>query len=89
MRARLPPMAFIADLAGYFIVANVMALAVLWIHDEITESMFWPRLPVFVAAALIGNVTGLAIARRLPPGVFRSAVIVLVIAAGAATCILG
>ncbi|MGW4339452.1 sulfite exporter TauE/SafE family protein [Rhodococcus koreensis] len=89
MRARLPPLAFIADLAGYFIVANVMALGVLWFHDEITESMFWPRLPIFVTAAVIGNVAGLAIARRLPPGVFRSAVIVLVIAAGAATFLLG
>ncbi|MGW5151100.1 sulfite exporter TauE/SafE family protein [Rhodococcus koreensis] len=89
MRARLPPLAFIADLAGYFIVANVMALGVLWFHDEITESMFWPRLPIFVTAAVIGNVAGLAIARRLPPGVFRSAVIVLVIAAGATTFLLG
>lgn len=89
MRARLPPLAFIADLAGYFIVANIMALGVLWFHDEITESMFWPRLPIFVTAAVIGNVAGLAIARRLPPGVFRSAVIVLVIAAGATTFLLG
>ncbi|QTJ67018.1 sulfite exporter TauE/SafE family protein [Rhodococcus sp. ZPP] len=89
MRARLPPLSFIADLAGYFIVANVIALAILWFRDEVTESMIWPRLPVFVLAALMGNLIGLAIARRLSPGVFRSAVIVLVIAAGAVTLTVG
>jgi uncharacterized membrane protein YfcA len=89
MRARLPPLAFIADLAGYFIVANVMALGILCIRGEITDSMVWPRLPVFVIAALVGNLTGLSIARRITPGVFRSAVIVLVIASGAVTLVVG
>ncbi|GAF48160.1 sulfite exporter TauE/SafE family protein [Rhodococcus wratislaviensis] len=89
MRARLPPLAFIADLAGYFIVANVIALGTLFIRDEITVSMVWPRLPVFVIAALVGNLTGLSIARRITPGMFRSAVIVLVIASGAVTLVVG
>lgn len=89
MRARVPPLSFIADLAGYFIVANMMALGILWIHDEIPESMFWPRLPVFVLAAVVGNLCGLWIARRLPAGIFRTAVIVLVIVAGAMTLISG
>lgn len=87
MRARVPPLSFIADLAGYFIVANIMTVGILWIRDEITESLLWPRLPVFVLAAVVGNLVGLSIARRLPTGLFRTAVIVLVIAAGAVTLV--
>ncbi|MFC0454010.1 sulfite exporter TauE/SafE family protein [Rhodococcus jostii] len=89
MRARVPPLSFIADLAGYFIAANITAVGILWIRDEITESMIWPRLPIFVVAAVVGNLVGLSIARRLPAEVFRTAVIVLVIAAGAVTLAAG
>ncbi len=64
-----------------------MTVGILWIRDEITESLLWPRLPVFVLAAVVGNLVGLSIARRLPTGLFRTAVIVLVIAAGAVTLV--
>ncbi|GAA4478233.1 hypothetical protein GCM10023094_21600 [Rhodococcus olei] len=87
MRARIPPLSFIADLAGYFIVANVTALAILWMGDSVTPAMLWPALPLFLCAALIGNGGGLWIARRLPTRIFRSLVIALVVAAGIMTVV--
>ena len=84
-RARIPPLSFLADLAGYFIVTNTMSLGILQVRDEIPHAVLWPMLPVFVAAAVVGNVVGLRIAGLLPTKVFRAAVIALVIAAGALT----
>jgi len=82
---RIPPLSFLADLAGYFIVTNTMSLGILQVRDEIPHAVLWPMLPVFVAAAVVGNVVGLRIAGLLPTKVFRAAVIALVIAAGALT----
>ncbi len=62
-----------------------MSLGILQVRDEIPHAVLWPMLPVFVAAAVIGNVVGLRIAGLLPTKVFRAAVIALVIAAGALT----
>ena len=84
-RARLPPLNFIADLAGYVIVVNTVSLAILRFRDEVPHAVLWPMLPEFVVAALVGNIVGLWIATRLPTKVFRSTVIALVIVAGALT----
>jgi uncharacterized membrane protein YfcA len=84
-RARLPPLNFIADLAGYFVVINAVSLVILWFRNEVPPGVTWPMLSEFVAAALVGNLAGLWIARQLPVKVFRSTVIVLVIIAGALT----
>lgn len=87
-RARLPPLAFIADLAGYFIVTNAVSLLLLWSRDAIPRAVLWPTLPELLAAALVGNLVGLWVARRLPTQVFRSTVITLVVIAGACTLVL-
>jgi uncharacterized membrane protein YfcA len=86
-RAGVPPLVFIADLAGYFTVVSAVSLIILAARGQIPHSILWPALPIFVAAGLLGTVGGLWIAHRLPAGVFRSAVIVLVIVAGALTAL--
>ena len=86
-RARVPPLVFIADLAGYFTVVSAMSLIILGVRGQIPHSILWPALPIFVAAGLLGNGGGLWIAHRLPAHAFRSGVIVLVIVAGAVTAL--
>jgi uncharacterized membrane protein YfcA len=86
-RAGVPPMVFIADLAGYFTIVSAVSLIILGASGQIPHSVLWPALPFFVAAGLLGNGGGLWIARRLPVHGFRWAVIALVIAAGALTAL--
>ncbi|WP_196780861.1 hypothetical protein [Nocardioides sambongensis] len=78
-------MTFIADLAGYFVIANVASLALLWGYADLDLGAAGPVLAACVAVALVGNQAGIAIARRLPISVFRHAVTAMVVAAGAIT----
>ncbi|MEQ6899832.1 sulfite exporter TauE/SafE family protein [Nocardioides sp. YIM 152588] len=84
-RARIPQLGFIADLAGYFLIANLASLVLLWHYADLRTGAVGPMLAGCLAVALVGNQAGIAIARRLPAGVFRSAVVALVMAAGAIT----
>ena len=86
--ARLAPLSFVADLAGYFIVANLVSLVVPAGRHAMPPEALW-TLPLLVAAAVVGNIAGLWVARRLPAWAFRSAVVVLVILAGAMTVAVG
>lgn len=86
-RARLAPLSFIADLAGYFVVVNSLSLALLWVYSDVELSTSWPLLAGCLVVGLLGNRVGIGIAERLPVGAFRSAVIVLVLAAGAMTIV--
>jgi len=61
-RARVPPLVFIADLAGYFTAVSAVSLIILGARGQIPHSILWPALPLFVAAGLFGNVGGLWIA---------------------------
>jgi uncharacterized membrane protein YfcA len=84
-RARQPPMPFMANLAGYFIVINTLSLAILWFGAGIPRDMPWSWLPLFAGAAVVGNFAGLWLARRMNASRFRSVVIAMVIVAGALT----
>jgi uncharacterized membrane protein YfcA len=86
-RAGVPPLVFIADLAGYFTIVSAVSLMILGVRGQIPHSILWPALPIFVAAGLLGNGAGLWIAHRVPAHAFRSAVIALVIVAGALTAL--
>jgi uncharacterized membrane protein YfcA len=87
-RANLPPLSFIADLAAYFTVTNVLSLLILLGGNAAPTDILWPALPLLVATAVLGNALGLRIARRLPVRGFRAAVIGLVILVGALTAVL-
>ena len=86
-RAGIPPLVFIADMAGYFTAVSVVSLIILGARGQIPVSVLWPALPIYVAAALLGTGVGLWIAHRLPERAFRLAVIGLVIVAGALTAV--
>lgn len=86
-RAKIPPMSFIADLAGYFVITSIVSLALLWSGTEIDLPGLWPLLVACVVAGVTANQLGIAIARRLPTHLFRSAVIVLVVIAGLLTIV--
>jgi uncharacterized membrane protein YfcA len=86
-RAGIPPMVFIADMAGYFTVVSAVSLGILGARGQIPHSIWWPALPIYVSAALLGTGAGLWIARRLPENAFRLAVIGLVVVAGAMTAL--
>jgi len=88
-RAHIPPLVFIVDLAGYFVVTNITSLGILWSRSEVPHAVLWPMLPACVAAGCLGNLIGSWSTRRLPATVFRSAVIVLVIVAGMLTIATG
>lgn len=84
-RAKLPPMSFIGDLAGYFVITNTLSLALLWAYTDVQPIAMWPMIVGCIVIALLGNVFGMWIARRLPVKAFRSGVIALVVIAGALT----
>ncbi|MBO0850438.1 MAG: sulfite exporter TauE/SafE family protein, partial [Pseudonocardia sp.] len=86
-RARVPPTAFIADLAGYFVVTNALSLAILAARDQIPHAALWPALPVFLVTAVAGNQVGGAVARRLSGQTFRIAVVALVVVSGLVTAV--
>lgn len=86
-RAKIPPMSFIADLAGYFVITSMVSLALLWSGTGIDLPGLWPLLVACVVAGVTANQLGIAIARRLPTHLFRSAVIVLVVIAGLLTIV--
>lgn len=86
-RAKLPPLSFIADLAGYFVITSIVSLALLATGTDIDLSALGPMLAACVVAGVVFNQLGIAIAKRLPTHVFRSAVIVLVVIAGIVTIV--
>ena len=86
-RAKIPPLSFIADLAGYFVITSIVSLALLWSGTEIDLPGLWPLLVACVVAGVTATQLGIAIARRLPTHLFRSAVIVLVVIAGLLTIV--
>jgi len=84
-RAKLPPMSFIADLAGYFVVTSLVSLALLWSGTELDLTGLLPLLVACIVAGVAANQVGIGIARRLPTETFRSGVIALVVVAGLLT----
>ncbi|KZM27995.1 hypothetical protein ST47_g857 [Ascochyta rabiei] len=81
-RANLPPMNFIADLAGYFVVINSLSLALLWGFSGESVPISWPLLAGCLAAGLVGNQIGMRIAERISASTFRVVVITLVLLSG-------
>lgn len=84
-RCRLAPTAFVANFAGYFVVTNVVSLALLGVQGRIPSGVLWPALPVLVVAAVVGNRIGGALTERVPVATFATVVKLLVVASGIAT----
>lgn len=86
-RAKLPPLSFIADLAGYFVITSVVSLSLLWAGTGIDVAALAPMLTACTVAGVAFNQLGIGIAKRLPTHIFRSAVIALVVIAGLITIV--
>ena len=86
-RAKLPPLSFIADLAGYFVITSIVSLSLLWAGTDVDVPAILPMLAACVVAGLVFNQIGIAIAQRLSTHIFRSAVIALVVLAGIITIV--
>lgn len=86
-RAKLPPLSFIADLAGYFVITSIVSLSLLWAGTDIDVPAILPMLAACIVAGVVFNQIGIAIAQRLPTHIFRSAVIALVVLAGIVTIV--
>lgn len=83
-RTDTEPLGFIADLAVYFVVGNLIAVPVLLMGGEVSLHRLGGLLLVWVPCGLAGNAVGLRLAQRVPRRVFRSVTLGLVLVAGAA-----
>jgi uncharacterized protein len=81
------PLTFIADLAGYFVVSNSLALVILALRHTLATSALIAALPVWAVAALAGNRVGLWIAPRVPPERFRTLALAIIIVSALAAMV--
>ncbi|NKQ52397.1 sulfite exporter TauE/SafE family protein [Amycolatopsis sp. K13G38] len=85
--AKVPPRTYIADLAGYFVVTNGLSLILLTTAGEVAVGDLWSRLPVLVAAAVVGNAVGSRLVGRMPRAVFDRAIAGLILVSGVVTTV--
>lgn len=86
-RGRPEPTRFVADLAGYVVGTNLIALLVLGLNGRIPASVLTPTLPLLLLAAIVGNAIGFRLTRFVPARPFRFIVVGLVIVSGLVTAI--
>jgi len=84
-RTGAEPLAFVADLAVYFVVGNLLAVPLLLIDGSVPVSRLGGLLLAWVPVSLAGNALGLRLAGRLSRRVFRALTLGLVVVTGAAT----
>lgn len=87
IRERLEPVRFLADMAAFFVGGNLLALVMLLISGAFVTSALFPATLLWLPGALIGNLVGTAIGRRLPHTLFRTFTLGVVIVAGVITVV--
>jgi uncharacterized protein len=85
IRERLEPVRFLADMAAFFVGGNILALTMLFISGAFVTSALFPAALLWLPGAMIGNLIGTAIGRRLPHSLFRTFTLCVVIIAGIVT----
>jgi uncharacterized protein len=86
-RQRAEPREFVADLAVYLFVGNVLTLLAIHLGGGLALDRLWVLLASWLPVAFVGNVLGLAYGARLPAAPFRLLTLGLVVVAGLATVI--
>lgn len=81
--SRASARSLVADLAAYFVVGNVLTLAVLLVSGHPPSPGIWPMLAVWVPVGLLGNFAGIALGPRLPQLLFRRLTLVVIFVSGA------
>jgi uncharacterized membrane protein YfcA len=79
------PLGFIADLAAYFVIGNLIAIPLLLTDGTVPPHRLGLLLLVWLPSGLAANAVGLRLAPRLSQPVFRFTTLGLVLVAGAAT----
>ena len=87
IRERLEPVRFLADMAAFFVGGNILALSMLLISGAFVTSALFPATLLWLPGAMIGNLVGTAIGRRIPHAVFRTFTLGVVVIAGVLTVI--
>jgi uncharacterized protein len=87
IRERLEPARFLADMAAFFVSVNLLALGMLMISGAFVSSALFPATLLWLPGAMIGNLVGTAIGRRLPHALFRTFTLGVVVVAGILTVI--
>jgi uncharacterized membrane protein YfcA len=82
-RAKVAPLALIADLAAYFVLSNAIGLGILASADGLSTRALWPAFVLWIPGAVAGNLLGVALAPRVPEQQFRQLTLALVFVAGA------
>lgn len=84
-RTDAEPLAFVADLAVYFVVSSLLAVPLLLIDGSVPVFRLGGLLLAWLPVGLAGNALGLWLAGRLSKRVFRAVTLGLVVVTGAAT----
>jgi uncharacterized protein len=87
IRERLEPVRFLADMAAFFVGGNILALTMLFIGGAFVTSALFPATLLWLPGAMIGNLVGTAIGRRIPHALFRTFTLGVVIVAGVLTVV--
>lgn len=75
---------FIADLAVYFVLSNLLGLIILSVRDGLDPASL-TLLAWWLPGAMVANIVGTSLTSRINPKVFRVITCALVMAAGVAT----
>lgn len=75
----------IADLAAYFLVGNLITMAVLTAAGAGLHAGLVPLLVVWVPVALVGNTVGIRLGRGLAPRAFRGLTLLVIVVSGLAS----
>lgn len=84
-RDQVAPIAFIADLATYFVLSNTIGLGVLAATGAFSTHALFPAFVFWLPGAVLCNLFGVALAPRLPTHHFRRLTLGIVFVAGAVT----
>jgi uncharacterized membrane protein YfcA len=86
-RDRVAPRTFQADLALYFVLSNLLTLALLGWHGAIDRGRIAPIAALWLPGALAGNLIGAQLSTRLPDQSFRRLTLLVAFLAGAITAL--
>lgn len=84
-RDKVVPRSFQADLAVYFVISHIIALALLTVQDTIVPEALFPAALLWLPGSLLGNFIGATYGTRLPELPFRYLTLAVVFVAGGVT----
>lgn len=84
-RDRTAPFSFIADLALFFVISNMIGLTLLALSGAFEREALFPAAILWLPGAMLGNFLGMRIASRTSPQLFRYITYAVTLTAGLMT----